>query len=115
MKIKLDIYQRLHALEINLHNAGLSASAEQVKDAASAGCTSSEILNDSHRALTQILTQESLPDELRLNDILLKKDQISFVIQNKVYVLNEGNTILSMNKNGLFIKNPADKIELFFK
>ena len=45
MKIKLDIYQRLHALEINLHNAGLSASAEQVKDAASAGCTSSEILN----------------------------------------------------------------------
>ena len=48
-----------------------------------------------------------------LNDILLKKDQISFVIQNKVYVLNEDNTILSMNKNGLFIKNPADKIELF--
>ena len=65
MKIKLDIYQRLHALEINLHNAGLSASAEQVRDAASAGCTSSEFLNDSHRALTQILTQESLPDELR--------------------------------------------------
>ena len=34
-------------------------------------------------------------------------------MEQEVYVLNEDNTILSMNKNGLFIKNPADKIELF--
>ena len=49
-----------------------------------------------------------------LNNILIKKNQISFVIHDKTYVLNKDNTILSMNKNGLFIKNPADQIELFF-
>lgn len=49
-----------------------------------------------------------------LNNILIKKNQISFVIHYKTYVLNKNNTILSMNENGLFIKNPADQIELFF-
>lgn len=49
-----------------------------------------------------------------LKDIIFEKNQINVAFFNKSYVFNEDNSILSMNKNGLFIINQAEDAELFF-